>query len=232
MKCESDLLAKLSLLDDMQSALLLLRYCSVLKITHHLRSVPLSLISEAAELHDTMVIMAFQNNFACGSPNALESSQLKPDIQQEGFDLRSAKHSTFEAFLGGWSNTVGHLPHRDGRLSSLCDNLVRVNGKEEPQVLSELSSALASFHQSFDDTWNLLSCTSKLPDAPNKLRAKLHQAKNAVELNQVLQQCTNSDDQARIKVVVVQTLGLGWMQYGVRIISLSAMPTLSMSATR
>ena len=76
---------------------------------------------------------------------------------------------------------------------------MRVNDKEQPQVFSELSSALASFHQSFDDTQKVLSCTSctsKLPDAPKKLQAKLHEAKKAVELNQVLQHCTNSDDQA------------------------------------
>ena len=58
-----------------------------------------------------------------------ESSQLRLHIQQRGFVLWSAKHSTFEAFLGGWSNTLGHLPHRDGRLSSFCDNLMRVNDK-------------------------------------------------------------------------------------------------------
>ena len=39
----------------------------------------------------------------------------------------------------------------------------------------------------------MLSCTPKLPDAPKKLQAKLHQANKAGELNQVLQQCTNSN---------------------------------------
>ena len=111
-KCEkSHFLAKLPLLDDMQSALLLLRYCPVPKITHLLRTVPPSLLSEAADpdLHDAMVIKAFENIVGCCYLNALESSQLRLDIQQRRFGLRSAKHSTFEAFLGGWSNTLGHL---------------------------------------------------------------------------------------------------------------------------
>ena len=198
-KCERDFLAKLPLLDDMQSGLLLLRYCAVPKITHLLRTVPHSLIAEAAELHDTMIVKAFENIIGCGALNALECSQLRLDIQQGGFGLRSAKHSAFEAFLGGWSNTLGHLPHRDGRLSSLCDGLLRDHDKDQPLVLSELTSALANLHQQFDDTRKVLSCISKLPDAPKKLQGKLHQAKKAVEFTQVLQQCTNSCEQARIQ---------------------------------
>ena len=70
--------------------------------------------------------------------NSLKCSQLRLDIQRGfGLQLISAKYSTFEAFLGGWSNTLGHLPHCDGRPSSICDNLKRVNNKQHAASSSQ-----------------------------------------------------------------------------------------------
>ena len=197
-KREGDFLVKLPLLDDVQSALLLLRYSAVPKITHLLRTVPPSLMSEAAELHDSMIIKAFENIVGCGTLNGLECMQLGLDIQQGGFGLRSAKHSTSEAFLGGWANTLNHLPRRDDQLGALCDSLLEIHEKEQFRIFKDLTSTLKDLHQSFEDTRKVLPSVTKLPDNPKKLQARLHKAKKAVQFNHVFQQCINSRDQARI----------------------------------
>ena len=118
---ESELLDKLPLQNIIQSALLLLRYCTVPKFIYLLRTVPTSLISEAANLHDSLIIQAFESIVLCGSLGELECLQLGLDMQRCGFGLRSATQSASEDFIGGWANTLHYLPQHNNRVRHLCD---------------------------------------------------------------------------------------------------------------
>ena len=84
---EKEFLQKLALLQNIQSACLLLRYCGVGKITHLLRTIPPHL-RHAAQNHDSDVLTSFQSILGCNlSPSQVRQVRIK--IAQGGFGLAS-----------------------------------------------------------------------------------------------------------------------------------------------
>ncbi|XP_062518571.1 uncharacterized protein LOC134193752 [Corticium candelabrum] len=164
-----------------------------------LRTVPTSLISEAANLHDSLIIQAFESIVGCGSLDELERLQLGLDIQQGGFGLCSATQSASEAFIGGWANTLHYLPHHDNRVRYLCDGLLSVDANHHSQIATDLTTSLKDLHCNFSDTTKLIPSVSKLPDNPKKLQARLHKAKKQSLFNNLLERCKDSRYQSRIQ---------------------------------
>ena len=104
-------LKKLRCMRNLQSAMLLLRYCGVPTITHLLRSAAPHNVAEAAAQHDLDILDTFQSIIGI-SATVQQKSQISLPISLGGFGLLSAASASPCAFLGSWASTLAFLPER------------------------------------------------------------------------------------------------------------------------
>ena len=104
-------LQKLCCMKNLQSAMLLLRYCGVPTITHLLRSVTPRNVADAAKQHDGDIQSTFQAIVGL-SASVQQKNQISLPISLGGFGLASASLVSPFAFLGSWASTLAFLPER------------------------------------------------------------------------------------------------------------------------
>ena len=102
-------LSKLPYIDDTQSAMLILRYCGIPKISHLLRCVPPTVTAEATREFDVAIINTFEAIIGC---KLSEQQRVQLRFSQGGFGLSQMSVTAPCAFLGAWASTLHQLPLR------------------------------------------------------------------------------------------------------------------------
>ncbi|XP_065834209.1 uncharacterized protein [Oscarella lobularis] len=117
---ENAFLERLCGLRNMQSALLLLRYCGTGRINHLLRAIPPSTIQQAVQQHDSNIRSCFCSIIGCQLDN-IQLRQLHLRLSQGGMGLPLAERTSPCAFLGAWAATLASLPSRLEQFPSALD---------------------------------------------------------------------------------------------------------------
>ena len=108
---ENTFLERLCGLRNMQSLLLLLRYCGTGRINHLLRAIPPSIIQPAVQQHDSNIRSCFCSIIGCQLDDT-RIHQLHLRLSQGGLGLPLAERTSPCAFLGAWAATLASLPQR------------------------------------------------------------------------------------------------------------------------
>ena len=191
---EKEFLQKLALLQNIQSACLLLRYCGVGKITHLLRTIPPHLIRHAAQNHDSDVLTSFQSILGCNlSPSQVRQVRIK--IAQGGFGLSSAAAVSPCAFVASWAATLKLLPNRLQLMSSLPDVLI---GTSDSLFNGYVFDALRSLSWTSPKIAAEFPSLASLPEKHLKLQKYLSSACQEVELGRLLESLDKAS-QARLR---------------------------------
>ena len=98
-----ELCSKLTSLDDLQCSFLLLKHCHVTRVNHLARTVPPSLFSSTAGIHD---MLTHQNFCAITGLDSLSDSHWQQAIlpvKYGGLGLRSAAEISNAAYINGWA---------------------------------------------------------------------------------------------------------------------------------
>ena len=113
-KSRTDLCDKLRDLDDVQSAMLLLRYCHIPRINHLARSLAVlpDRSRPAADLHDFQSRSTFTSLMGCDSVGDSVWLQATLPIKLGGFGLSSVSTISQSAFLASWAHSLHELPAR------------------------------------------------------------------------------------------------------------------------
>ena len=99
-------------LDDIQSAMLLLRFCHIPRINHLARSVSPKLLKSAADLHDLQSRSTFTILMGCSSMDDTVWHQATLPIKYGGFGLSLVQTVAQSAFLASWAHPLNELPIR------------------------------------------------------------------------------------------------------------------------
>ena len=114
----TSLLSKLSLLQDVQIGVLLLRYCGVPKIMNLLCNVSPCLDVACAQ-HDDNIATTFEEIIGVKCTDT-QKQHVRLSIKNEGFGVTSATDTALSAFLGAWANSLSHLPVHDDYVRPMC----------------------------------------------------------------------------------------------------------------
>ena len=105
-----NLCKQLTELDDIQSAMLLLRFCHISRINHLARSVSPKLLKSAADLHDLQSRSTFTIFMGCNSMDDTVWHQATLPIKYGGFGLSLVQTVAQSAFLASWAHSLNELP--------------------------------------------------------------------------------------------------------------------------
>ena len=191
---EKRFLQKLTLLENMQSASLLLRYCGVGNINHLLRTVPPASVREAAKIHDSNVLESFQSIIGCRlSPTQIRQTHLR--ISQRGFGLPSALLISPCAFVGSWAATLRSLPHRLQLFASTAHDILI--GTSDGIFDGHVFDALRSLSWTSSKVASEFPSLASLPEKSFKLQKKLSSICLEDELDRLLES-SERNSQARL----------------------------------
>ena len=188
-------LSKLPRLNDAQTALLLLRYCGIPKISHLLRCIPSSVIDTAAREFDCTII-------GC-KVSVEEIRQLLLPISLGGVGLAKSSSTSSVAFLSAWASSLYRLPLRDQRMIAICDYISLHCARDCPFNNSSsigilLDKTLLEVHSFCETTKQLISYLKNLPNHPRKLHCHLNFKLKNKNFHQFLQDCQSEKDMARV----------------------------------
>ena len=120
-----DLLCEeLTNLDDIQSSILLLRFCHVPRLNHLARTVAPVFFENAAAAHDLQTRMAFTHLIGDQGINDQVWQQAVLPIRLGGFGLTSVSSIACAAFVAAWSHSILELPLRFPDLRPDIDCLI------------------------------------------------------------------------------------------------------------
>ena len=121
-------------LEDIQSAMLLLRYSHSHRLSHLLRTIPPDILWPAAFTHDLQTRSIFSRllNVDAISDSAWEQAVLP--VRSGGFGLTSACNTSPLAFLAGWAQSLHTLPNRFSELGPVVDSVLSESMSSSPTV--------------------------------------------------------------------------------------------------
>ena len=196
-------LSKLPYIDDTQSAMLILRYCGIPKISHLLRCVPPTVTAEATREFDVAIINTFEAIIGC-KLSEQQRVQLFFRFSQGGFGLSQMSVTAPCAFLGARASTLHQLPLRVPSLASFCDTVItpaRICDDRAPSVYSiadHLIDSLQEIKLFHTDRQSLISSLADLPNQPFKLQSRLYSRHLDTQFQTFLKGCSSEYDKARV----------------------------------
>ena len=117
--------SKLTSLDDPQCSFLLLRYCYVTRVNHLARTVPPSLFSSTAGIHDMLTHQTFCAITGLDSVSDSHWQQAILPVKYGGLGLRSAAEISNAAYIAGWAQSTSVLPARFPYCQTYIDSIVK-----------------------------------------------------------------------------------------------------------
>ena len=190
-------------LGEVQSAMLLLRFCHVPRMNHLARLVCPDRLQAAAEVHDKISRETFTH--VLGYSHLTDSSWMQATLPVRfgGFSMSPCLSTSRFAFLSSWVHTLVHLPIRYPDLKSALDLLVNSNGVEE--------SIAFSLMQAGSDGTDI----TEMIQVPTKLQQRLTRQHAKEKTSAMIEKAPSQRDAARLRSI--QGKGAGaW---------LNAMPT-------
>ena len=161
-KSGSLLCGQLPLLEDAQSAMLLLRHATRTQhLCHLMRNVPPDELHAAALLHDLQTRSTFTKLLNLDDIMSTSWAQVTLLVRYGGFGLISALQLSPKAFLASWVHSLKALPERFVTLKPLINTVIShalSSGKKERSLASELQRSL----QPGQVLTDLISDTKKL----------------------------------------------------------------------
>ena len=191
------LLSKLSLLQDAQIGVLLLRYCGVPKIMNLLRTVPPCLVDVACVQHDDNIVTTFEEIIGIKCTDT-QKQQVRLSIKNGGFGLTSARDTAPSAFLGAWANSLNHLPVHDDYVRPMCSYVIDDLQSSNYSISTHLNSSLHDLHNDSQSLKEIIPSISSLPDHPKKLQRRLQLVKNKSSFQRYLEVCSTDKEKARL----------------------------------
>ena len=166
---ENAFLERLCGLRNMQSALLLLRYCGTGRINHLLRAIPPSTIQQAAQQHDSNIRSCFCSIIGCQLDN-IQLRQLHLRLSQGGMGLPLAERTSPCAFLGAWAATLASLPSRLEQFPSALDVSVTPS---DNLFCGHVAHTLSALYQATPAVAEAIPSIATLPEKHLKLQRVL-----------------------------------------------------------
>ena len=191
---ERNFLHKLRLLQNIQSASLLLRYCGMGNVTHLLRTVPSQLIPQEAKNHDVKIVECFQSILGCGLTQS-QTRQIHLRISQWGFGLPSALLVSLCAFVCSWAEALRMLPSRLQLMPNSPEVLV---GTSDGIFNGHIVDALRSLSWTSPSMASEFPSIESLPEKYFKLQKKLSTTCQEAELEDLLENLDQAS-QARLR---------------------------------
>ena len=192
----SPLLSKLSLLQDAQMGVLLLRYCGVPKIMNLLCTVPPCLVDVACVQHDENIVTTFEEIIGVKCTDT-QKHQVRLSIKNGDFGLTSARDTAPSAFLGAWANSFSHLPVHDDYVRPMCSYVIDDLQSSNYSISTHLNSSLHDLRNDSQSLKEIIPSISSLPDHPKKLQCRLQLVKNKSSFQQYLEVCFTDKEKAR-----------------------------------
>ena len=202
-KSVDNLCKQLTELDDIQSAMLLLRFCHIPRINHLARSVTPELLKAAADLHDFQSRSTFTTLLGCNSIDDTVWHQATQPIKYGGFGMSSVQSVASSAFLALWAHSLNELPIRFPDIKPEIDKVVM-----STPSFSCLGQTLNSIVPPSQSLLEMLSESKRLQHKLSKEKAK-------IEAICLIENATSLRDDARLRSLQGKSAG-SW---------LSAIPT-------
>ncbi len=123
-KSGSQLCDKLVDLGDVQSAMLLLRYCHVPRLNHLARTVSPALLLPAARIHDSLTRKTFTLLMGYENIGDKPWAQASLPIRVGGFGMTPLVSLSQCAFVSSWAHSIKELPNYFSSLNQILHNVV------------------------------------------------------------------------------------------------------------
>ena len=176
-------------LGEVQSAMLLLRFCHVPRLNHLARSTFPEWLQPAAEIHDKITRDTFSTLMGYSNLPDRSWRQATLPVKFGGFGMTSCCCISRHAFVASWVYTLKELAIRYPDLQPALDLLVSSNNHR--------GSISMSFHQACGDEKDLTDLLQVL----TKLQCKLTQEDTGAEISSMIETASCMRDEARLRSI-------------------------------